>query len=113
MPEGSSSDAPVMRPGPRALPRRFTEFFSARSSAVLGSRGRSGCTRGSLVVVGAFGSVKSQDLRSTRALENESIMAVTRETRRDPARHAEVRVPILAAEVRSGLGSTELAMTHR
>src|SRR5450759_3740611 len=46
MPDGSSSDAPVMRPGPSALPRRFTEFLSACSSAALGSTGRLGSTRG-------------------------------------------------------------------
>src|SRR5450756_1078987 len=53
MPEGSSSDAPVIRPGPRVLPRRFSEFFSARSSAALGSTGRLGSTRGSPVLAAA------------------------------------------------------------
>src|ERR1700690_1305230 len=47
MPDGSSSDAPVIRPGPRTLNARFSGFFSARSSAAFGSTGRPGSTRGS------------------------------------------------------------------
>src|SRR5664280_1561429 len=57
IPEGSSSDAPVMRPGPSALPSRFSEFFSARSSAALGSTGRPGSTRGPSGPVGTPDSV--------------------------------------------------------
>src|ERR1035437_4733871 len=54
MPEGSSSDAPVIRPGPRALPRRLKAFFSALISAALGSTGLSACTRGSPAVGDRF-----------------------------------------------------------
>src|SRR5665811_392653 len=54
MPEGSSSEAPVMRPGPKELRRRFSGFFSARSSAAFGSTGRPGSTRGPSGPVGAF-----------------------------------------------------------
>src|SRR5450756_2687811 len=60
MPEGSSSDAPVIRPGPRALPRRFSGFFSARSSAAWGSTGRPGSTLGPTVRVDAFRSGKAR-----------------------------------------------------
>src|SRR5512143_465348 len=47
MPDGSSSEAPVTSPGPSTLRNRFTGFFSARSSAVIGSTGRFACTHGS------------------------------------------------------------------
>src|SRR5664280_444863 len=60
MPEGSSSDAPVIKPGPRALPRRFRGFFSARNSAALGSTGRPGSTLGPTVRVDAFRSGKGR-----------------------------------------------------